>query len=71
MNSHPVFPLEVAPVASVTVPLLPDFDAVPVPSAVVSTSLPLDDDEPLPDVTNTSPPLVPDDKPADNVRLPP
>ena len=71
MYSHPVLPLEAAPVANAIVPLLPDVDAALAPSAVFSTSLPLDDAEPLPDVTNTSPPLLPDERPAANVRLPP
>ena len=75
MYSHPVLPTVAKPVLNTIAPLLPDFDAVLVASAVWSTSLPLDDIVLLPEVTNTSPPLeaaaVEVDLPADNVRLPP
>jgi hypothetical protein len=61
-------PLVDAPVLSTMAPLLPEAT---VASAVRSNSLPLDDVEPMPDVIHTSPPLVPDEEPADNVSLPP
>ena len=62
-------PLAEAPVLNTMSPLLL---AVALATAVCSVTLPLDDAELLPDVTNTSPPvLAAVVLPADNVRLPP
>jgi hypothetical protein len=65
---HPVFPNVDAPVLIMISPLLPEAT---VAAAVSRYNLPLDDVEPTPDVTNTSPPLVSVEEPADNVSLPP
>jgi hypothetical protein len=70
MYSHPLLPLDAAPVLNTTLPLLP---AVVPPAAVCNNSLPLDDLVLIPVVTTTSPPLNVAESvwPAVTVTLPP